>query len=111
MELIVVVAIVIPVLALLVAIWLLARRLGARAKALRMERERLDAVVADHREMADSHASTAEELAPKVQAHREAAAELAERAEELEERIERERRHARFHAERARETEDERGRI
>ena len=111
MELVIALAIILPVLAVVVLLWLLARRLGERAKTLRMERERLQAVVAGHRDMADSHASAVEELQPKAKAHREAAADHAKRADELEDRIERERRHAQFHDERASETEDERGRI
>jgi chromosome segregation ATPase len=87
------------------------RRVNERAKTLRRERERLESVVAGHRDMAASHESSIEELAPKAKAHREAAADHAERAEKLEDRIERERRQAQFHAERAGETEDERGRI
>jgi biopolymer transport protein ExbB/TolQ len=111
MELLVVVAVLIPLLVVIALGWLLVKRLGARAQALRLERERLESVVAGHRDMADSHASTAQELEPKAKAHREAAADHAQRADELEERVERERRHAEFHQERASETEDERGRI
>ena len=111
MELVVALAIILPVVALVAVIWLLARRLGARAKALRIERERLESVVSGHRDMAESHASTVEELQPRAKAHREAADDHARRADELEDRIERERRHAQFHDERASETEDERGRI
>jgi hypothetical protein len=111
MELIVALAIVLPVLAIAAAIWLLARRMGVKAKALRMERERLESVVAGHRDMAESHATTAEDLQPKIKAHREAAADHAQRADDLEQRVERERRHAEFHEQRASQTEDERGRI
>jgi hypothetical protein len=111
MELIVVLAAAVPIIALLAAIWLVIRRLGPRAAALRMERERLESIVAGHLDMAESHATTAEELQPKVTAHREAAADHARRADELEQRLERERRHAEFHEQRASESEDERGRI
>ena len=111
MEVLVALVIMLPLILLVVVIWLFARRLSARAKFMRAERERLEAVVAGHREMAAAHDSSVEELAPKVQAHREAAADHAQRAEQLEERIERERRQAEFHEQRADETDDERGRI
>jgi biopolymer transport protein ExbB/TolQ len=111
MEVVVALVIVLPLLAVVAAIWLFARRLRARAETLRVERERLEAVVAGHRDMAGAHAGTAEELEPRAQAHRAAAADHTERADELEQRIEREHRHAQFHEQRASETEDERGRI
>lgn len=111
MELVVAIAIMLPLLALIAGIWLIARRMSARAKSLRIAREKLEAVVEGHREMAESHESTVEELQPRAKAHREAAADHAERAEELEARIARERRQAEFHEERAGETEDEHGRL
>jgi hypothetical protein len=111
MELVAVLVVIAVGLALIAAIWLLMRRLRERATALRLERERLESVVAGHRDMADSHASTAEELAPRVDEHRAAAADHARRADELEQRVANERRHAEFHDKRASETEDERGRI
>ncbi len=111
MELLVVLAALVPLLALLGVIWLVTRKMGERAKAMRRERERLEAVVAGHREMAQSHESSVDELGPRAKAHREAAADHAQRADELEDRIERERRQAQFHEERASETDDERRQI
>lgn len=54
---------VVLVLGLAVAgvVWLLVKRFGERARQLRRERERLDAVVAGHREMAAAHASATED--------------------------------------------------
>ena len=90
--------------------WLAARGLSARAHELRVQREKLDAAAAGHREMVDAHENSVVELAPKAEAHRAAAADHARRADELEERIERERRQADFHEQRAAETEQARER-
>jgi hypothetical protein len=106
-----VLGIVIAALALLALIWLVSRRLGARSNHKRIRRDKLQSVVEGHREMAEAHASSVEDLEPEALGHREAAADHARIADELEERIERERRHARFHADRAVETEQDHERI
>jgi uncharacterized coiled-coil DUF342 family protein len=111
MDLAIVILIFVVAVVLIGAIWLLTRRFRERAQALRRERERLESVVAGHRDMAESHASTADELAPRVDEHRAAAADHARRAEELAERVEKERQHQEFHERRATETEGDRGRI
>jgi hypothetical protein len=105
------VVIVIAVLALIVLAWLVSKRMGLRAGEKRIQRDKLDSVAEGHREMADAHASSVEELEPQAIGHREAAADHTRIADELEERIEREQRHAQFHAERASETETEREHI
>jgi hypothetical protein len=55
MEFVVALAILLPMIALVVVILLVARRMGVRAKALRIEREKLEAVAAGHRQMAEAH--------------------------------------------------------
>lgn len=109
MEIVAIVTIVVLIVGALA--WLMVTRLRTREEARRIQRGKLDSAVSGHREMADSHVSTVEELEPQAERHREAAAGHARRADELEERIERERRHAQFHEERASETERERERI
>ena len=91
--------------------WLVATNLRARANELDIQREKLDAAAAGHREMVVAHESSVAELAPKAEAHRAAAADHARTAGELEERIERERRQAQFHEQRATETEQDREQI
>ena len=91
--------------------WLVYRRMGARASEKRIQRDKLASVAEGHREMAEAHTVSVEELEPAALGHREAAADHTRIADELEERIERERRHAQFHAERATETEQEREHI
>ncbi|MEA2218056.1 MAG: hypothetical protein QOJ35_682 [Solirubrobacteraceae bacterium] len=103
--------IAVAAVALLLVGWLAASRLRARGAARNIRRDKLVAVAAGHREMADAHASSVEDLAPRAEGHREAAVEHARKADALEERIERERRQAQFHEERAVETEHERERI
>lgn len=93
------------VVAALLWIW---SRLRARDAARRIDREKLDAVAGGHREMAESHEGTLEELRPQALAHRQSAVDHTRKAEELEQRIERQERHARFHEERAAATERER---
>ena len=107
----IVASIIVAVLILGVAAWQMRTRLRAREEARRIQRGKLDSTVSGHREMAESHVSAVEDLAPQAARHREAAAEHTRRADELEERIERERRHAQFHEERASETEHEREHI
>jgi hypothetical protein len=104
-------AIVVAAIVLIGIGWLLATRLRARATSRRLQRDKLEGVAADHREMVARHESSAAELEPKANAHREAAVDHERRADELEARIERERRQAQFHEERAAETEDDRERI
>jgi uncharacterized membrane protein YcjF (UPF0283 family) len=57
MGLAVVVLAVVSMLAIVGAAWLVMRRLAERAKALRRERDRLESVLAGHREMAAAHAT------------------------------------------------------
>ena len=95
------------VLAVVVLAWFVYRHQTARESEKRIKREKLASVADGHREMAETHASTIEDLEPEAIGHREAAADHTRIADELEERIERERRHAQFHAERATETEQE----
>jgi biopolymer transport protein ExbB/TolQ len=104
-------AIVVGSLVVIALGWMLGTRLRARAQSLRRQRDKLESLAADHREMVARHESSAAELEPKAEAHREAAVDHERRADELEERIERERRQAQFHEERAAETEDEREHI
>lgn len=107
-----VVAFVVIAIALIgLASWLAARGVSARAHELRIQRQKLDAAAAGHREMVAAHESSVAELEPKAKAHRAAAADHARSAGELEERIERERRQAQFHERRAAETEQDREHI
>lgn len=76
-----------------------------------VRREKLDGVVAGHREMADQHAGSLEQLRPLALAHRQAAVDHTRTAEEIEQRIERQRRHARFHEERAAATQQRREQV
>ncbi len=96
----------VPVAALL-AIVLLRRR--ERARQLR--RDKLDGVAEGHREMAESHAGSLDELRSRALGHRQAAVDHTRNAEELEARIERQERHARFHEERAAATEEQREQV
>ncbi len=52
MEVLVALVIMLPLILLVVVIWLFARRLSARAKVMRLERERLESLVAGQREVA-----------------------------------------------------------
>ena len=107
MELIVIAVVLVAV----VLAWFIYRHQTAREGEKRIAREKLGSVADGHREMAEAHTVSVEELEPAAIAHREAAADHARLADELEERIERERRQAQFHAERATETEQEREHI
>jgi hypothetical protein len=71
----------------------------------------LDGVAAGHREMADQHAGSLDELRPLALAHRQAAVDHTRKAEDIEQRIERRERHARFHEERAAATQQEREQV
>jgi hypothetical protein len=106
-----VVLVVVAMIVIAGGTWLVATSLRARAHELDIEREKLDAAAAGHREMVAAHESSVAELAPKAKAHRAAAADHARTASKLEQRIERERRHAKFHEQRAAETEQDRERI
>ncbi len=99
-----------PVLGIIFLAWRFSKKMDAVAAKRRIREEKLTSVAAGHREMAESHESSVEELEPQAIGHREAAADHTRIADELEERIEREQRHAQFHAERATETEQERER-
>ncbi|HTN24432.1 MAG TPA: hypothetical protein VL120_10630 [Solirubrobacteraceae bacterium] len=54
MEVLVAFVIMLPFILLVTVIWLFARRLSARAKFMRLERERLESLVAGHGEMASA---------------------------------------------------------
>ena len=109
MEIVVVVVLVALLIAAVGYVAVTKRSEREHERALR--REKLDGVVAGHREMADAHVGPLEELRTRAVAHRQAAADHTRQAEELEERIEREERHARFHQDRAAATEQERGQV
>lgn len=85
--------------------------LRAREQQRRLRREKLDGVAEGHREMADQHAGSLEELRPLALSHRQAAVDHTRKAEEIEQRIERQERHTRFHEERAAATEEEREQV
>ena len=62
---------------------------------------KLEGVVEGHREMADAHSSSLDELRAQALSHRQAAVDHTRKAEEFEQRIEREERQATFHEQRA----------
>ena len=66
----------------------------AREQQRAVQRDKLDGVVEGHRQMADAHASSLDELRAQALSHRQAAVDHTRKAEELEQRIEREERHA-----------------
>ena len=104
--------IVIVVIALLaVAAFVLFSTMRKREHERRLRREKLDGVVQGHREMADAHAGSLDELRPLATEHRRAAVEHTRKAEEIEQRIEREERQAQFHGQRAAATEEEREQV
>ena len=105
------VLVILAVLVVLAIAYALLQYMRRREHQRTIRREKLDGVVAGHREMADAHAGSLDELRPAARSHRQAAVDHTRKAEELEERIEREERHARFHAERAKQTESDREQV
>jgi len=105
------VLVILAVLVVLAIAFALFQHMRKREHRRTIRREKLDGVVEGHREMADAHAGSLDELRPAAKSHRQAAADHTRKAEELEERIEREERQARFHADRAKQTEAERKQV
>ncbi|HVF79275.1 MAG TPA: hypothetical protein VNA28_13340 [Solirubrobacteraceae bacterium] len=82
-----------------------------REQERQQQREKLDGVAEGHREMADQHAGSLDELRPLALSHRQAAVDHTRKAEEIEQRIERQERHAHFHQARAAATQEEREQV
>lgn len=108
MEVLIYIVVAILLVAIVLGVVSLLRK---REKERRLRREKLEGVADGHREMADQHAGSLEELRPLAQSHRQAAADDTRKAEEIEQRIEREERHARFHQDRAAATQEEREQV
>jgi flagellar biosynthesis/type III secretory pathway M-ring protein FliF/YscJ len=105
------VALVVMIVVICLVVGWAAMRFRERERERDLRRSKLDSVADGHREMAEAHAGSLDELRDQALDHRQAAVDHTRKAEQLEERIQQKERQAAFHEDRALKTRHEREQV